>query len=188
MDIDLTADIPKAGIPELVTRSQTGDRCAFDLLVRYHQDRAMQAAVRILADVHEASEAVQDGFVSAWLKIKHLKDPEKFGPWLLRIIVNAANDRLRRIVRRKMRFSESIHLENAGIDDRSAQASDLESAIQAAMSRLSKVQARAIALFGIEDLSHKEVAEILDCSPQAARWHVFQARKKLKLLLQDYLE
>ena len=56
------------------------------------------------------------------------------------------------------------------------------------MSQLSKMQAQAIALFGIEDLSHKEVADILGFSPEAARWHVFQARKKLKVLLKDYLE
>jgi RNA polymerase sigma-70 factor (ECF subfamily) len=185
---DLTADIPDAGIPDLVQQSQSGERCAFDQLVRCYQDRAMQAAVRILGDVHEASEAVQDGFVNAYLKIEKLRDPEKFGPWLLRIVLNTSSDRLRSIVRRKRRFTSSENLDNESVDDRTAEERELESAIQSAMSRLSKIQARAIALFGIEDLSHKEVADILDCSQQAARWHVHQARKKLKVLLKDYLE
>ncbi|MHC4951731.1 MAG: RNA polymerase sigma factor, partial [Planctomycetota bacterium] len=117
-----------------------------------------------------------------------LRDPEKFGPWLLRIVLNTSSDRLRSIVRRKRRFTSSENLDNESVDDRTAEERELESAIQSAMSRLSKIQARAIALFGIEDLSHKEVADILDCSQQAARWHVHQARKKLKVLLKDYLE
>ena len=146
MKSDLTAGTREAGISELVVRSQTGDRYAFGLLVRQFQERGMQTAVRVLADVHEASEAVQDGFVTAYLKIKHLNDPEKFGPWLLRIIVNTANDRLRRIVRRKKLFSGTLP-ENSSVDDRTAESSDLESAIQVAMSHLSKMQARAIALF-----------------------------------------
>jgi DNA-directed RNA polymerase specialized sigma24 family protein len=56
------------------------------------------------------------------------------------------------------------------------------------MGKLTKMQARAIALFGIEELSHKEVAEALGCSPESARLHVHQGRKKLKVLLKDYLE
>lgn len=188
MNNDLTADIPEAGIPELVKQSQAGDRCAFDMLVRYHQDRAMQVAVRVLSDIHEASEAVQDGFVNAYLKIEKLKDPEKFGPWLLRIIVNTANDRLRQIIRHNKRRAKSRNPEDESTDDRTAEEKELESAIQAAMGQLSTNQAKAIALFGIEGLSHKEAAEVLGCSPQVARWHVFQARKKLKILLKDYLE
>jgi RNA polymerase sigma-70 factor (ECF subfamily) len=185
---DLTADIPETGIPGLVKQSQAGDRCAFDKLVRYHQDRAMQVAVRILADGHEASEAVQDGFVNAYLKIEQLKDPEKFRPWLLRIIVNTSNDRLRSVMWQKQRITASNDLENESVTDRTADTKELESAIRSAMSQLSTMQAKAIALFGIDDLSHKEVADILGCSAQAARWHVFQARKKLKILLRDYLE
>lgn len=188
MSNDLTADIPDAGIPDLVKQSQSGNRDAFDMLLRRHQDCAMRAAVRVLADVHEASEAVQDGFVTAYLKIEQLKTPEKFAPWLLRIIVNTANGRLRQLVRRKKRFIKSNEPDEKSVTDRTIEEMELESAIQSAMSRLSKIQAKAIALFGIDDLSHKEVAEILGCSPQAARWHVFQARKKLKILLKDYLE
>jgi len=36
-------------------------------------------------------------------------------------------------------------------------------------------------------LSHREVSEIMGCSVEAARWHVFQARQKLKGLLKDHL-
>ncbi len=179
---------PEDDVANLVERSQAGDRGAFDSLVRSHQVRAMKTALRILADTHEASEAVQDVFVTAYLKIKKLKDPEKFTPWLLRIILNASNDRLRRIVRRKRRFSAPNDLDHESVVDRTADTRELESAIQSAMNRLSTIQAKAIALFGIEDLSHKEVADILGCSQQAARWHVHQARKKLKVLLKDYLE
>jgi RNA polymerase sigma factor (sigma-70 family) len=56
------------------------------------------------------------------------------------------------------------------------------------MLRLSKKEAKAITLFGLEDLSQKQVAEIMGCSVQAVRWHVFRARQKLKVLLRKYLE
>ncbi len=56
------------------------------------------------------------------------------------------------------------------------------------MSKLSKKEAKAIALFGIEDLSREKVAEIMGCSAEAVKWHVFKARQKLKVLLKEYLE
>lgn len=183
----LNLDVP---VPDLVRQSQAGSRRAFDCLIRRYQVYAMKIAVRILADAGEAAEAVQDGFVKAYLKIKKLKDPEKFGSWLLRIVVNCAVDRRASAIRRKRLLKKirnhpppAPHHDGETIHTR-----ELQTAIQAAMGELTKTQARAIALFGIEDLSHKEVAEILGCSPQAARWHVYEARKKLKMLLKDYIQ
>jgi RNA polymerase sigma factor (sigma-70 family) len=65
---------------------------------------------------------------------------------------------------------------------------ELKEAIRIAMLKLSKKQAQAIALFGIEDLPQDEVAEIMGCSAEAVRWHVFKARQKLRVLLKDFLE
>jgi RNA polymerase sigma-70 factor (ECF subfamily) len=56
------------------------------------------------------------------------------------------------------------------------------------MLKLSKKEAKAISLFGLENLSHKEIAQIMGCSIEAVRWHVFRARQKLKILLREYLE
>ena len=42
-------------------------------------------------------------------------------------------------------------------------------------------------LFSIEGLPQKDVAQMLDCSVELVKWNVFQARKKLKALLADYL-
>ena len=56
------------------------------------------------------------------------------------------------------------------------------------MLKLSEKEAKAMSLFGLNDLSHKEVAEIMGCSVEAVRWHVFRARQKLKVLLKEYLE
>ena len=47
----------------------------------------------------------------------------------------------------------------------------------------------ALVMFTIEELPQKEVAEALECSVEAVKWHVFQARKKLReMLKEDLLE
>jgi len=39
----------------------------------------------------------------------------------------------------------------------------------------------------MEQLTQKEVASILNCSVEAVKWHVFQARRKLKVRLAEFL-
>jgi RNA polymerase sigma-70 factor, ECF subfamily len=59
--------------------------------------------------------------------------------------------------------------------------------VQAALADLPAQQRAALVLFSVEQLPQKEVAEILGCSVEAVKWHVFQARKKLKARLAEYV-
>jgi len=59
-------------------------------------DRIYRLAGLILADAHEAEDAVQDALASAWQRFDELRDPGRFGAWLDRIVVNGCRDRLRR--------------------------------------------------------------------------------------------
>jgi RNA polymerase sigma-70 factor, ECF subfamily len=178
-----------AEIERLVQASQSGDKGAFDGLVRLYQMRAMQAAVRILGDANDAAEAVQNGFVTAYLKIGKLRDAKRFEFWLLRIIVNAAISERRAAVRRVEKIKiVGCQANGKTIDPAENESSDeLSKAIKNAMSKLSRKETKAISLFGLEGLSHQQVAEIIGCSVAAARWHVFRARQKLKVLLKEYL-
>jgi RNA polymerase sigma-70 factor (ECF subfamily) len=179
-----------SGTVRLVMASQAGDRGAFDELVRLYQKRAMQVAVRLLGSADEAAEAVQAGFLKAYLNIKKLRDVEQFEFWLLRIVANAAVSRARAAKRRAENIGIGDCLEdrkNVSPPERQS-SEELAKAVQRAMLKLSKKEARAISFFGLQNLSQREVAEIMNCSVEAVRWHVFNARKKLKVMLREYLE
>ncbi len=185
--------IPKANtgsVERLVKASQTGDRASFDELVALYQRRAMQLAVRMLADAEEAAEAVQNGFVKAYLNIDKLREPERFEAWFFRIIANTAVSQRRAARGRmeKIKISGDCESKKVVSPEQKEVGEELKEAIRMAMLKLSKKQAQAIALFGIEDLPQDEVAEIMGCSAEAVRWHVFKARQKLRLLLKEYLE
>jgi RNA polymerase sigma-70 factor (ECF subfamily) len=178
-------------VEQLAEASSRGDRDAFDELVRLYQRRAMQVALAILSNLDEAAEVVQAGFVKAYMSIEKLREPGRFGAWLLRIIANTAISR-RKSLRRRAEVAKDADcpLGNRRVfsPPETAGAEELREAIERAMLRLSPKEARAITLFGLEDVSQKQVAEIMGCSVQAVRWHVFKARKKLKVLLKEYLE
>ena len=180
----------KYDIQGLVRESLAGNRSSFEEIVRLYQERAMQLAIRILGNAHDASEAVQDGFVKAYLNIEKLKEPERFESWFFRIIANTAISRRKTATRR----AENIKIvdypgnkkSHSPVEDQLND--ELQYEIQKAMLKLSKKQSQAIALFGIEDLSQEQVAQIMNCSVAAVKWHVHKARQKLKVLLKEYLE
>jgi RNA polymerase sigma-70 factor (ECF subfamily) len=177
-------------IERLVKASQGGDRDSFNELVSLYQRRAMQVAVRMLGDADQAAEAVQNGFVKAYLSIDKLREPGRFEAWFFRIITNTAISQ-RRVAKGRadiIKIAGDSQSKKVFTPEQKEAGKELKEAIQRAMLKLSKKQAQAIALFGIEDLPRDEVARIMDCSADAVRWHVFKARQKLKVLLKEYLE
>jgi RNA polymerase sigma factor (sigma-70 family) len=180
-----------SGVERLVEASSQGNRDAFDELVELYQRQAMQVAISILGNADEAAEAVQTGFVKAYLGINKLREPKYFEIWLLRIISNTAIS-YRKAAKRRAEATETVEYRSQQIStfspEDTADTNELREAIQTAMFKLSKKEAQAITLFGLEHLSQEQVAETMGCSVQAVRWHVFRARKKLKVLLRKYLQ
>ena len=73
----------------LVELARGGDEEAFASLIRMAGDRLMAIAFRILRDADRAEDAVQQAIVTAWRDLPALRDPDRFGGWLYRILVNA---------------------------------------------------------------------------------------------------
>jgi len=176
-------------VERLVKASRASDRSAFDGLVRLHQRRATYLAVRLLGNTDDAREVVQQAFVTAYLKIDKLRDPKRFESWLLKIVANLALDHRNAVRHQSGTINAADRYEAKRVVSPVEReiGAELEEAIRRAMLKLSRKEAKAISLFGFDDLSHREVARIMGCSVGTARWHVFRARRKLSVLLKDYL-
>jgi RNA polymerase sigma-70 factor (ECF subfamily) len=163
---------------------------AFGRLVRLHQQRAMRLATGILGDADDAAEVVQEAFVKVYLRLDRLRVPGRFGPWLLKAVANEAIDR-RRALRRRTRLKPAHwrEMRKPGQSPDEIEAGrDLRAAIRSAMLKLTANEAQAITLFGLEGRSQREVAEMMRCSNESVRWYVYRARRKLRVLLKEYLE
>lgn len=182
----------------------SGDRDAFDRLVRKHQTQAIAVSYRLLGSRDDAVEVVQDAFLKAYQSLSSLERPGAFAGWLMRIVSNLSLNRRRG---RRLRRGASLEDEEGNPIDaegatsirgdalgggstdpsRAAMGHELGDKLQAALDQLPEKQRLAVLMFTIEQMPQKDVAEALDCSVEAVKWHVFQGRKRLREALKDVL-
>ena len=85
---------------DLVERAMAGDREAFTELGRLWIDRLYAVARLILRDGDRAQDATQEALIAAWRDLRGLRDPDRFEPWLRRLLVNACYREARKDKRR----------------------------------------------------------------------------------------
>jgi len=184
---------------ELVGRVMEGETRAFDDLIARYQRRAVSVAYRLLGNTQDALDVCQDAFLRAYRSLETLEDRARFGPWLMRIVSNLSLN-----FRRSRKTMAVIPMDDCllpGADERTGSdwmvganmppddtlAAELSQAISKAVNELPEKQRLALVLFAIEGMPQKDVADALECSVEAVKWHVFQARKMLKDKLSAYL-
>lgn len=91
----------------LVRRSQSGDRHAFEELVRRTARLVYSQLYLDVGDVHRAEDLTQETFLLAWRSIHQVDDPKGLRPWLLAIGRSAMLDAARREGRKKRRGAEA---------------------------------------------------------------------------------
>ena len=185
------ARIPIGGAPEdreLVARTLAGDRAAFGLLVERYADQARRVAHAALGDPDDGDDAAQDAFLRAFTKLDQYDQRRPFGPWLLRIVSNAATDRRRR---RSIRRTEPLESSLAGggpRPDTNAERAALRERLRQALVTLPERRRLAVVLFDVEGYAHAEIAEILGIPEGTVRSEVFHGRRRLRELLSDWKE
>ena len=170
---------------DAVRRVLQGDVAAYETLVTRYRDRYARYAVHMLGSREDAEEAVQDAFVRAYRSLARCDDPERFGAWLFRILVN----RCRTAGARSTRRWRTIVQDEAAMLDAAEAADDERSAwreeIDRALARLERDQREAFLLKHVEDLSYEEMSEMTGAGVSALKMRVKRACERLRVILRE---
>jgi RNA polymerase sigma-70 factor, ECF subfamily len=170
----------------LAVRAREGDRVAFGELVERYADQARRVARAVLQDPDDADDAAQDAFLAALVKLHQYDVRRPFGPWLMRIVANAATDRRRRRTVRRVELLEEGLVAGGPRPDLVAERAALNGRLRAALAQLPPRRSLAVTLFDVEGYSHAEIAEMLGIPEGTVRSEVFHARRRLRTLLADW--
>jgi len=181
---------PAEGEPALVERARSGDRDAFEELVRRHADRLYAVVLRFVADGDEAQEVTQEAFLRAWRSIPRFEGRSAFFTWLYRIGINEAK---RRAARRPPVHVASLEDEpvpeapdwSEAPETRSDQ-QDLRRVLEEAIRSLPLEYRGPIVLRDVEGLSTREAAEVMELGEAAFKSRLHRARLAVRRAIDEY--
>jgi RNA polymerase sigma-70 factor, ECF subfamily len=162
-----------------VARARDGDLDAFDQLVHQHTPAAYRLALAVVGE-SLARDLVQEAFLAAWQQLPRLRDPERFGPWLHRIVVNRGRSMLRRGRAVREIPVSAFHEATLGGRHAALDAAEARAVLAGALAGLSYDQRAVIALHYAAGLSLREVADALDIPVGTAKSRLAAALEALR--------
>lgn len=145
-------------------------------LFRSHYGRLVRALTLASGNPEAAADAVQEAFVKAhlhWRRIQRYDDPVG---WIRRVAINKMRDQHRS----QSRKDKAVEKLGNQLPDAHHDEFDDVSDYRKLLAQLPRQQRLAIALFYVEGLSVEEVANALDISEGAVKFHLHQGRQKLR--------
>jgi RNA polymerase sigma-70 factor (ECF subfamily) len=173
---------------ELAEACLRGEKEAFRRIMETHSGPALALAINILRNRQDAEDTCQEAFVQAYKNLARFDGRANFRTWLLTIVYRRCLDALKR----KRRFRAAV--EKAGHDARPGRGRESGSANASGddprlpeqwLGGLTPRERTALSLWADEDLTSVEIAEVLGCAASTARVTLFNARRKLKSVLEN---
>ena len=169
----------------VVRRVIGGDVEAFGILVERYFDHYVRFATHLVGNREDAEEVVQDTFLRAYRALGRYEERERFGAWLLRILVNRARTVSAIGRRREKMFPDQVEetlpeASEAHPADRAA----VREEVARALSQLGSDQREAFLLHYVEGLSYEEMAAITGSGVSALKMRVKRSCERLREILQ----
>lgn len=177
---------------DLIKRVKRKEEGAFDSLYEQYKYKAYRTAVFLTGNEEDAQDAIQDTFVTVYLKIEELKDLSLFSSWFYRILTRNA---IRRSKERMREFSQDAVNMSLALEERESKQNPLviilnqeeNYKIKAAIEELDEKHRMVLVLYYYNEFSTKEISYITGCMEGTVKSRLFSARKKLeqKLLIDE---
>ncbi len=164
---------------ELIEEVKNGNRKAYSELVKRHQKVLLRMALRFVKSLDLAEDVVQESFIKAYEKLNLFEGRSSFKSWLFQIAVNTAKNKLRDN-KRKTTDIDTVQMAVSAIAETSLVQAALATQIQEEVDKLPLKQKTALILRVYEDLSFKEISDIMDCPYDTAKANYRHALLKLK--------
>lgn len=167
---------------ELIARCQAGDRHAFKRVYDLYSRAMYNVAYRITADEDDASDVLQEAFISAFNHMDVYRGDATFGSWLKRIVVNKAINMIRKRKAERLPENEEWDVSDEPEIEVEADERTVER-VKNAIRQLPEGYRTVLSLYLIEGYDHQEISEILSVSVSTSKSQLNRARNKLKEIL-----
>lgn len=179
----------------LILRAQEGDPAALEEFCMIVQPGAYAVLLSLLRNGEDASDALQESMIRIIRFLPDLRDPAALPGWLMRLLSNqaAAGHRQRpaAVIDVSSLDAEKDAAKIASTSApppsprRAAERSEIQKHINHAITLLPDRQRTALVLFEVEQLTIRQVAQIMELTDGAVKFHLHEARKNLRRHLEE---
>ena len=166
-----------------VIQAQLGDDDAFMRLVDHYSGRLLYYIRRLLEDADRSDDVLQEVWLTVYKKINTVRDASAFSVWLYR----TARNRAIRVLRDQSRYvfveqyDESVLID----DNRESWLFDDINKLHRVLTTLSPEQKEAIVLRFFEEMSYRQISDIMGCSIGTVRSRIHYAKQELRKKMKE---
>lgn len=167
----------------LVMLTLAGEQRAYEVLVARYEKTVIAAANSVTHSQFMAEDAAQDTFVTAWMKLNLLNEPNKYRAWVCRIAKNCAKN----MITRYRSFLSLDDLENCILENEYSEnpqilyaVSEEKELLRKSVSNLPEKVKQIIHLHYFEGLSVAEIADKMRISAGTVKWQLHNGRKRIR--------
>lgn len=179
---------------ELIDGCLKGERRPQQRVYELFYGKMMSVCLRYTKNTDQAKDILQDGFIKVFGSIAKFNRAGSFEGWIRRIMVNTAIDHFRRTKNSYLLLGEDRSIEDFGDQDEedvlAEEGPDEEFEVKPAdvinaMQKLSPAYRTVFNLYVFEELTHKEIADMLGINVGTSKSNLAKAKMNLKKLLSD---
>lgn len=169
----------------IIEGCKQNDRKSQESLYKEYFAAMMRMCMRYLRDRDKAVAIVNDGFLKVFTKINQFENKGSLEGWIRRIVFHCMSDAIKKEAK-YMKFMVFEDYENQ-ITVNNGLSNLIESDLLNLVEQLPAASADVFILFAIQGYTHADIAELKNISVGTSKWHVSDARKRLKkLILENY--
>jgi len=170
----------------LVTQIVSGSKQAFSTFVDEYQNLVLHVIRRLVPNETDRQDVAQEVFVKAYRSIGGFKFQSKLSTWVARIAHNTAINYLEK---KKVELYDDISADHQSIEDyaetarspeQAATINDLASRVRSEIDSLPVIYGTILALYHLEEMSYKDIAEVLQLPEGTVKSYLFRGRKMLR--------
>lgn len=167
----------------LVMLTLAGEQSAYEVLVTRYQNAVISSALAVTRNTFMAEDAAQDAFVTAWMKLNTLQEPQKYASWVCRIAKNCAIN----MITRYRSYLPLDLVENVNHSDIMAAnpfeiyaLSEERDEVSRSVNSLPEKVQKIIHLHYFEGLSIAEIADKMRISEGTVKSQLHDGRRKIR--------
>jgi len=149
-----------------------------------YKNKLFRYSLRIVGNVAEAEDVVQEVFIKIWQSKQDLSQLQNLEAWCMKLTKNLSIDKLRSKHQRLVGIPEGFDIRgNTATPHQVTESNDTMKQITDLIDDLPERQKHIIELRDVNGQSYQEIADIMEISLDQVRVTLFRARKNLKAKL-----